>query len=86
MFLAEVRPQNLRDVELRVADLPEQGSCSLRNLPGRADQQIGVGDTRGVERSADGGFVDTLGRELTGRHAPGDGPTASHQLVARAVI
>ena len=66
MLPPEIRPQHVGEHELAVGQLPQQ-EVGDAEFPRGADHQIGVGQIRGIEVTADGPFVD-LGRAHTGRH------------------
>src|SRR5258706_3713060 len=57
---AEVRPENGRDVDLRVGDLPEQ-IVRDAHLPAGADQEVRIRQSGRVEARGDGLLVDVLG-------------------------
>ena len=57
--LMEVGPELLEDDHFRVADLPEQ-EVRHAQLAGGADEQVGVGDVRGVEARGEGGAVEPV--------------------------
>src|SRR6185369_17419945 len=82
--LAEIRPQRLRDVDLRVRELPEE-EIADPHLPARPDEEIGIGDTGGAERGGDEVLIDLLGVEVAATHAPRDRPHGVGQLLAPAV-
>src|SRR4029453_14893760 len=64
---AEVGPQDRRDPQLGVGDLPQQ-EVRDAHLAAGANQEIGVGHAVGVQRAADVSLADVLGGQLTGSH------------------
>src|SRR4029453_15329480 len=67
---AEVGPQDRCDPQLGVSDLPQQ-EVGDAHLAAGANQQIGVGHAVGVQRAADVGLADVLGRQITRPHLSG---------------
>src|SRR5688572_23378890 len=82
---AEIGPEGGGDEELGVRDLPEQEVGDAR-LTARPDEQVGVGDAVGVERTADVGFRDVLGLQLARLHLGGERAEGVQQLVATAIV
>src|SRR5262245_16580976 len=81
---AEVRPQRLGDVDLRVGDLPQQ-KVRETHLATRPDQEVGIGDSGGAEALRDRVLVDGLRRDLPGLHAGRDLLDGDRDLRASAV-
>src|SRR5439155_1275276 len=72
LALAEIRPERVGDVDLRVGDLPEE-EVAEAHLAAGPDEQVGIRDARGAEVAADDGRGDLLGAQLAAAHATGDG-------------
>src|SRR5438046_2522418 len=80
----DVGPEDRRDVELGVGELPQQ---KVREpvLTGRANQQVRVAPGRGVELGPDGVFVDVFEALDALEHFFGQEPRRPRQLAARGV-
>src|SRR5437763_13559189 len=65
IVFGKIRPEDVADVQLGVADLPEEIVADA-HLAGGADEQIRVGCAGGVEVFGDGFFGDLVGGELAG--------------------
>src|SRR3989442_59170 len=78
----DVGPEDRRDVELGVGELPQQ---KVREpvLTGRANQQVRVAPGRGVELGTDGVFVDVFEALHTLEHLLGEETGRLCQLTAR---
>src|SRR6266567_4586194 len=57
MFLSEVRPERLRHPNFRISRLPEKKIAQPHFAAG-ANEQVGIGNRRGVEVPADSVFVN----------------------------
>src|SRR5262249_2632917 len=82
--LAEVRPQCLGDVHLRVRQLPQKEVADA-HLAACANQQVGVRDTLGAEVVRNGLLGDLPGRELAALDVAGDGTGGTGDVLAAAV-
>src|SRR5262245_22904937 len=81
---SEVGPEGLGHPDLRVCDLPEQ-EVAHAELSARADEQIGIGDARGVQEAREGLFIEGRGVEAS-RRGLGQEPAAGvHDPRAPAV-
>ncbi len=67
-FLAKIRPQCRRDIKLAVSDLPEKKIADT-HLAASANQEIGIGHSRGVELGGNPLLIDGL-RFDTARLSP----------------
>ena len=85
MLGAEVGPQNVTDVDLRVADLPEQEVAEAA-LVGRADEQVRIGQAGGVQRTGDDPLVDVVRLDPTLQHSRRDSPDGVDQLNFDAAV
>src|SRR5262245_46270467 len=81
---AEIRPQDRRDPQLGVGNLPQQ-EVRDAHLAAGADQEIGVRHAVGVERAADVGLADIFRRQRARAHLAGQRAKGVEQLVAPAV-
>src|SRR5207247_255199 len=79
---AEVRPEHGRDQKLRVRDLPQE-EVRDPHLAAGADQEIGVGDVRGVEGAAHVLLGDVLWLQLAGLDLARQRAERGQQLVQR---
>jgi len=70
MLPAEVRPQRVGDVDLRVCDLPEQ-VVAHAHLTARPNQQIRIRLTGGVEKTRKALFVEILWPDTGGHRSSG---------------
>ena len=66
---SEVGPERLGEVELGVGRLPDQ-EVRQALLAAGPDDEVRVGQADRVERRADGGLVDVLGRDAARREPP----------------
>src|SRR5258705_6380198 len=82
---AEVRPEHGRDQKLRVRDLPQE-EVRDPHLAAGADQEIGVGDVRGVEGAAHVLLGDVLGLQVAGLDLTRQRAERVQQLVPAAVV
>jgi hypothetical protein len=55
----EIRPQDRRDPDLGIGDLPEQ-KIGDPELPARPDEQVGIRNSRRIQVSRKTGFVQTI--------------------------
>src|SRR5262245_61969180 len=67
---AEVRPEDRRDPQLGVGDLPQQ-EVRDAHLPAGADQEIRIRHVTGVECAADVRLADVLRRQRARPHLTG---------------
>src|SRR5512135_3807669 len=76
MFPAEIRPEDGRDPDLRVGDLPEQ---EIRDpeLAAGADEEVRVGNARGQKEAPEALLVEVAGPDPA---AAEDGPGGLHDL------
>ena len=83
MFLSEVRPERLGHPNFRIGRLPKKKIAQPHFAAG-ADEQVGIGNGRGVEMTADSALVNF---DLAVRARLRDQrPHRVHDLRARAVI
>src|SRR6266540_325647 len=81
----EIGPQGGRDPQLGIGDLPEQ-EVRDAHLPAGADEEIGIGNSHGVERVTDVVLGDVLGGELAGPHLASESTERVEELVAAAIV
>jgi hypothetical protein len=82
---AEVRPERRADVQLGVADLPQQ-VVAHPHLAGRPDEQVRVGHAGRVQVVRDHRLVDLLRPQPAVPHVPGDRPHGVDDLRPAAVV
>ena len=63
MLVAEIGPEHRQEDELRIGRLPEQEIADPL-LAGRADDEVGIGNARRVERLLERRVVDRFGPQL----------------------
>ena len=84
-FDGEFGPEGVGDVELGVADLPEEVVADA-HFAGGADEEVGVGHAGGVEVFGEGLFGDLGGAEFAAFYFFGDAADGVGDLHARAVV
>src|SRR5690348_4041139 len=78
----DVGPEDRRDVQLGVGELPQQ-EIGEAAFSGRADQQVRVAPGRRVQLGANGILVDVLESLDALEHLFGEEPRCPRQLAAR---
>src|SRR5262245_4152164 len=81
---AEIRPERLGNVELRVRCLPQE-EVAEPHLAARPDEEVGIRDAPRPEVAGHRRGRDLLGLELAAAHAARDRPRGARDLLARAV-
>src|SRR6266851_1587307 len=86
--LAEGRPQDVGEIELAMGALPQQ-EAGEADLAASADDQVGIGQSGGIEMLGDRLGCDTLDRLRQGRvvvgHAVEQGANGVGDLLAAAI-
>src|SRR4051812_34797315 len=85
MFLPEIRPQGVDEHQFGVGALPEQKIADALLAAG-ADEQIGIGDTRGEQLALETRFVDLVDGNLSRSDLAREIARRAQNLVARAVV
>jgi len=81
--LAEIGPQHVREGELGIGRLPEKEVADAE-LPAGADDEVGIGNPRGVEAGGEDLLRDLLGPDLSLRRIRGQAARRADDLVAPA--
>src|SRR2546428_10282296 len=81
----EIRPEGRRDHQLSVGNLPQE-KVRDPHLAARADQQVGIGNVRGIEGPADVLLRDLVSLEVASLNLARQRAERVEQLVAAPVV
>src|SRR3989475_10253441 len=81
----EIRPEGRRDHQLSVGNLPQE-KVRDPHLAARADQQVGIGNVRGIEGPADILLRDVVSLEVASLNLARQRAERVEQLVAAPVV